>query len=428
MSPHQVLRSPVSVVAALALIGWATLRPVESSTSLPAWCIICGDLGSVDFLLNIGLFVPLGVVLASTRRFSVAVLAGFAVTVLVESLQWRLIPGRDASLGDILANTLGAVTGAGLARQSTSWLRATGATAQRLAWQAGALTSLVVLAAAGLLRPARVSYPVWVQWTVPRAGMDVFRGTLASVDVNGTAIRPAEELSADRWESPPGTSLFVRATIKGAVAPSVRPALLVRVVNQRQESFMLAQWGDAAVYRAHGEAARLRFRALVLGLDGALAAAVPGPPHDPTTAIIEARSDGRTMSLSRMSGPDTMSVVLRRSVGLAWTLVLPKSVAISPSWWWAGTAFCAALVLPVSFFSARSLTTRWRETAPTAPAALVLALASFAAAPVAVGFPVPPMTEVAGLALGVAAGWWSGRPSARASEVDRAVAVPQVEA
>ena len=98
--------------AGLAFIFVLTLSPYPEAAaraaSTPLTCIVCGDRGGVDVLLNILLFLPLGFGLAladfSWRRVLIlALLLSFSI----ELLQMKAIAGRDASLGDVLTNTFG---------------------------------------------------------------------------------------------------------------------------------------------------------------------------------------------------------------------------------------------------------------------------------------------------------------------------------
>ena len=71
----------------------------------------------VEFLANIGLFVPVGVfvlLLFGSRLWWVAVLGGMALTSAIETAQ-RSIPGRVSDPRDVVANSAGAVIGVALA-------------------------------------------------------------------------------------------------------------------------------------------------------------------------------------------------------------------------------------------------------------------------------------------------------------------------
>lgn len=71
----------------------------------------------VEFLANIGLFVPLGVfllLLVGTRLWFVALAAGIVLTSMIESIQ-KSIPGRVSDPRDVAANSIGLFVGLVLA-------------------------------------------------------------------------------------------------------------------------------------------------------------------------------------------------------------------------------------------------------------------------------------------------------------------------
>lgn len=71
----------------------------------------------VEFLANIGLFVPVGVfvlLLFGSRLWWVAVAGSIALTSAIETAQ-RSIPGRVPDPRDVVANSIGAVIGVALA-------------------------------------------------------------------------------------------------------------------------------------------------------------------------------------------------------------------------------------------------------------------------------------------------------------------------
>ncbi len=71
----------------------------------------------IEFLANIGLFVPLGMfllLLVGTRLWLVALAAGIVLTTMIEAVQ-REIPGRVSDPRDVAANTIGMFLGIALA-------------------------------------------------------------------------------------------------------------------------------------------------------------------------------------------------------------------------------------------------------------------------------------------------------------------------
>ena len=71
----------------------------------------------IEFLANVGLFVPLGVfllLLVGSRFWWVALAAGIVLTSMIESVQ-REIPGRVSDPRDVAANSIGMFLGIALA-------------------------------------------------------------------------------------------------------------------------------------------------------------------------------------------------------------------------------------------------------------------------------------------------------------------------
>ncbi len=71
----------------------------------------------IEFLANIGLFVPLGVfllLLVGTRLWFVALMAGIVLTSMIEAVQ-QAIPGRVSDPRDVAANSIGMFVGIALA-------------------------------------------------------------------------------------------------------------------------------------------------------------------------------------------------------------------------------------------------------------------------------------------------------------------------
>lgn len=131
------------VVEALTSPRWVSAAPGASSLGVP--------LGVSDVLVNVLLYVPLGVCLRMAirprlrHRFAQvggAVLLAFMISWLVESLQ-SLMPARVASVNDVLANTSGACIAAVVAPMLWGWYkRLVFASYCRLAWPIACLRGL----------------------------------------------------------------------------------------------------------------------------------------------------------------------------------------------------------------------------------------------------------------------------------------------
>ena len=124
----------IFVVLALVVIARATLWPQAGAGASAhlGLCLVCGSRGSADFLLNIALFMPLGAALARQGRPAARVAWYAALLSTAIELSQFFIPGRDPSVGDVLANTSGAVLGALVVLRARTWLLPAAPAASRL--------------------------------------------------------------------------------------------------------------------------------------------------------------------------------------------------------------------------------------------------------------------------------------------------------
>ena len=165
----------------LAIIA-ATLVPSRNGPLRPfSFCLICDFRWLADGVLNVGLFMPLGLAVGwHGRAFWKATLAGALLSTAIELMQ-MVVPGRDPSIRDILSNTAGAALGAALVYRPRSWLFPT---RRRAVWFVGvaALAIFGALAFGGvLLAPAQPRDP----FQVTRVDSDAVVGYQSRADVMG---------------------------------------------------------------------------------------------------------------------------------------------------------------------------------------------------------------------------------------------------
>lgn len=400
----QPRRATAAILAAcsFAFVAYMTLRPTQAIVVTPTFCIFCGPLGGVDFILNLVLFVPIGVSLRwATGSLRTTAIVGVATTLVIESLQWRLIGGRDASLGDLLANTLGTMIGAWLGTTLFRWLNATGSRAGRLSSAFAIATSLLVAVSAVLLQPIVPRYQQFVLWTPRRPNMDPFLGQLVTLELNGRTRGASESFDPKEAFDTLARSLSMRAHIASpAPDPTRRLAMIVRLANTLEEGFSLAQWRDAAAFRTHMVAVRVKLRSIMVGLDGAFSST-----HTRTAGglVIEGYSDPRAISLRQYPDGESAALV-RRTVGLAWALFLPRDVALNQRWWPVNAIWLCMLMLPAAFLAIRSWRTGSHAASKFAMWPVVLVMATLAASPVT-GLSPLSSGEWIGVLAGIAAGW-----------------------
>ncbi|HEX6910800.1 MAG TPA: VanZ family protein, partial [Longimicrobium sp.] len=285
-APRQT-RTPLAL--SLAAIVLATLTP-SASEGAAGWdgCLLCGDRGLADALLNVALFAPLGAVLARRGvRAPLALVLAAALSALVEAAQLG-IPGRDPSPPDLLFNALGAAAGYAVGVRMDALLRPSARVAGRLAlgWS---LAFLAVVAGTGwLTATAPPPGPYVGQWTPRLADHPLLPARILDARIGGVHIPwgrlgPSDSVRAALAGSEP---LEARWIVAGRVA---RPAPLLRVVGAGgDEAAALFIEGEDLVFLRRTRAARLRLDRPALRAPGVIQGVVPGD-----TVRLRVRMDGR---------------------------------------------------------------------------------------------------------------------------------------
>lgn len=301
-----------------------TLFPRDDpSIPLHSWglCLACGDLGGVDFLLNLALFGPLGLALHHAElplRRAAAVALG--LTLGIEVFQFLFLPGRFAALGDLVANTSGGVLGWLLGRTWPLIATPAPAMARRLAVISLSGVALILWVTGWLLQPSLPVSTWFGQWRPELGQFDQFAGTVDSARL-GSRPLPGHML-LDTWER----RLELR---DGPIAiqahgtlgpPPRRTAPIVSVFDDRQRQIaLLGQEGEDLVVAIRLRTANARLRTPTLRVPDGLAAPA-GTRYDASGWW----ADGT------LSGTAVGTGALPLTVGLGWSLVLPFRADLEP--------------------------------------------------------------------------------------------------
>ena len=182
------------------LILLLTLFPGPEITPSPEnvpsiLCIICGERGSADGILNVLLFLPLGAALMAATGNTTRVMAlGVTLSIAIEMAQ-GMIPGRYQALGDVLYNTIGVGAGVGLAAIAKPLLWPSPPLARALTVGTGVGAGALLFVAGVLLVPSFPSTIYYGQWTADLHYMEAYEGRVLEASLGSMFL--ASERTSD---------------------------------------------------------------------------------------------------------------------------------------------------------------------------------------------------------------------------------------
>ena len=335
-SPARAWWTWLGLLLWLAVAGFITLSPSGGPPRGFTWCLTCADQWLLDFVLNTVLFWPLGLLLQRRGvRWLVVVCAAAVLSGAIEAMQLALPAlGRDPSLRDLLANTLGAALGAAALPGLHRW-RSPGARSGRLVLAALWAIGLHV-AGSWAVAPSYPRDADWFGQAAPELGQfALFAGTVRDGVVNGVALPFRESAEAVLTH---GDSITVRASIApSGVARRLAPVATVFDGRQREILVLAVRQQTAAL--------RTRMRANDLGLNAPLFAAPLRIRSSADPAPLEALVTPRVWCLrGAVVARDTCWT--RRPALLLATLI-PFERALAPRSWWPDACWYLLLAAPL---------------------------------------------------------------------------------
>jgi hypothetical protein len=329
----------------LAVVAWLTLRSAPGQAAdvakLKWYCIACGDAGGADVILNVLLFFPLGLALRALGWPAWRTLALLAsASIAIEVTQATLLVGRDASLGDVLSNSTGAMTGWIAYGGLVILLNPTEQVARRSSVTLLALMALLWWTTGAALRPSLTKATPWVaQRLHVSSSYRRFPGSMQAAAVNGVEIPNALMTELPDWRDTVGVVVDLTRDSSGLYT---RPMALIRVVDSSQD-FLLG------VDQIRDDA-RLRLR--LRGNDWLLHSPRWLVSHGMAMPTAEAwrirwswERDRITLASEPIDGPQARLFIVPLSAGLGWVFIHPFVVVIGSNrglwtalWlgWWFG--------------------------------------------------------------------------------------------
>ena len=371
----------------MAFVGLLTLWPLPDQAALsaqtPFLCLPCGADGVADLLLNLVLFVPLGLALASAgldlRR---SLVSAFLVTMTVEVLQATVIIGRDASFADIASNTLGGGLGALAGVTWRRWVFVSPRVAATLTVGWATLVVAIVGLTTWSLRPSLPTADWYSQWTPfdPEPGW--FSGTILEVELGRRSV--------PHWRIPDHETRRVEladsvrmAALVVSITPPSTSMLIVAMARSGERFIRMSQHQQDLGFTVRTRAADLRLRSPEFVARHSL------PAEAGDTILVEALYtagagilDGRRFEVSPLDG---WSLLVSPAVGGGY------AVAFAVTWLF-------VLFVPVGWYGGQVPSSAWAA----APVFLLLAQAILESR--LTGVPLPTAWQVAVGALASLAG------------------------
>lgn len=322
----------------LALIAGLTLVPLPrqlaQSAATPWYCLVCGDQGMVDVLLNIALFVPFGAALGSLGlkpRHALAI--GCLSALAIELLQATLVTGRDPSLSDVLTNSVGTLLGAFLGVAAPRLWRPSVARARQLCLLASLGWLLVVGLSGWLLTADPANGPIQLVEAPATPFLDRFAGAIQLSRTTGD-----------------GDSRSLHATVVTAGITDRLAPILELQDDHRFPLARLGQLGQKPVFSWRLRATRMLLRTPVVRVYGGVL------PDHAVPARLEGGKRGPVLWAAGTVNGERHAAELALTPGLGWMLLLPLNYPFDVLSRWSSAVWLACPLLLVGFWAGRART------------------------------------------------------------------------
>ena len=345
------------IAVGLLVIAAATLTPLPlteyRSAGTPFWCLVCGSLGSVDVILNVALFLPLGVGLERMGwRVTRIAIACFLTSLAVESLQIMTIAGRDASVSDLITNTSGGMLGGFIAQHWRGLVFPSPRHAGRLFLGGMVAVLAVFLFTATLLQPDLPAGPWYGIVTPAWSGHEVFGGTvvdarLGDQPLSGNGLPQAAD---HRTALLSGEPILVRFVVGQGTLGGVAPIAALTTSDNRSLAILAQRGNDVTVgVRLRASSWRLRTPKIRLGR------VIPNRPG--ATVVAWGGIGSGQLYAGAVVKDRWKSRRLPLSIALGWALLLPVGWGLGPETQALSGLWLVALIAPLAYWAVLS---QWR--------------------------------------------------------------------
>ena len=339
-------------LAGLAAILGATLYPTPSAAVVaketPLLCLICGENGGTDVILNLLLFAPFAIGLRLSGWSWLRITLTCAVLSFgIELSQYLWIPGRDASLSDLLTNTTGGSAAAAVAPLLPVALAPSPRDGQRL----------VVVGATAWIGFSMFTAWLFSPWVQQAAALSeqsngshrpfAYGGVLRSVILSGDSL---PEGWLDGPTSRRVSDLFAGETfdirLDAVSGPPPKHHEWIYRLGIGPARLTVSQKGTGVEVEVPRRLALLQIHSPTLRLDGG----APDRPGVPFSIVAGGR--GKHIWLETTVNGRTRHAEIVLSPTMAWGLVIPFGYAFGPEAKWITMVWVAGLMAPLGLWGA----------------------------------------------------------------------------
>jgi hypothetical protein len=274
---------------------------------------------------------------------------GALLSLGVEAAQFFADTGRDASLSDLLTNTVSAGAGAAMAGRLDLLLAPDPALARRLSLGAAAGWLGLLSFTAVTMRPWAPAGPLHNYCTPSFPTAEIFTGTAKRMTLNGVALSCDGEVRAGaalREQLRRGEVAL--ETVAESGEPTTRRRVIHLVRAPAATLVILAQHDRAAVFQAPTAAQSLGFFAPAVRLSHGF------PGRGGELVELAARKEGRRLHLATVQEGERRSVELRLSPSFGWTLLFAIPIEPGVPLRLVAALWLGGLALPAGYWARRS--------------------------------------------------------------------------
>jgi hypothetical protein len=348
-------------------------------------------------VLNLLLFIPFAFGLRLVGMpTTLVVAAGAAMSLTVESLQFTIIPGRDASLSDLITNTLGSLFGASLGARLAVFLTPTPRQARRLALTGAAVFLALEAGTAILLQPWVPSEPLRGEWGRTLPARAPFGGKVTSAVVSGTAVAdgfmPVDSPVYARLRQ--GRIQLELGLVSGPRVPEWAPVF--ELLGRHGPVLAVAAVEGDLTFQPPARSYALRLRRPAVRLTGAL-------PSTPGRDLqLTGRESGSILWATWTTSNVQHQKLQALSPSFGWSLLIPFDYAYGPEVHLLTGVWITGLLLPTAYWATR----REGRIRPALFLGLLL-VAGLGLIPMLTGYPAVHWSEWLAGTAGLTAGWAS---------------------